>query len=113
MFYLAEEGVTNARKHAQAELILVRLRFTDTDEEIAVLEIMDNGVGFDVEKVNQKYSHRGSLGMVNLNERTQLISGLLHIDSVPGKGTRIRIFIPLTPAAIERVQAGKIDLQKS
>lgn len=113
VFYLAEEGVTNARKHAQAELILVRLRFTDTDEEIAVLEIMDNGVGFDVEKVNQKYSHRGSLGMVNLNERTQLISGLLHIDSVPGKGTRIRIFIPLTPAAIERVQAGKIDLQKS
>ncbi len=109
VFYLAEEAVTNARKHAQAELILLRLRTSDTDEEIAVLEIMDNGVGFDVNKVNQKYSHRGSLGMVNLNERTQLINGLLHIDSVPGKGTRIRIFIPLTPAAIERVQAGKID----
>jgi len=113
VFYLVEEAVTNARKHAQAKLILVRLRFSDTDQEIAVLEIMDNGIGFDVETVNQKYSHRGSLGMVNLNERTQLINGLLHIDSVPGKGTRVRIFIPLTPAAIERVQAGQIDLEKS
>jgi len=113
IFYLVEEAVTNARKHAQAELILVRLKHSPTDSEIALLEIMDNGVGFDVNKVNQKYSHRGSLGMVNLNERTQLINGLLHIDSVPGKGTRIRVFIPLTPAAIERVQAGKIDLQHS
>jgi signal transduction histidine kinase len=113
VFYLVEEAVTNARKHAQAELILVRLRFSTKDSEIAVLEIMDNGVGFDVSKVNQKYSHRGSLGMVNLNERTQLVNGLLHIDSVPDKGTRIRIYIPLTPAAIEIVQAGKIDLQQS
>ncbi len=113
VFYLVEEAVTNARKHAQAELILVRLRHSAKDSEIAVLEIMDNGIGFDINKVNQKYSHRGSLGMVNLTERTHLINGLLHIDSVPGKGTRIRIFIPLTPAAIERVQAGKIDLQQS
>jgi signal transduction histidine kinase len=113
VFYLVEEAVTNARKHAQAELILVRLRYSAKDSEIAVLEIMDNGIGFDVNKVNQKYSHRGSLGMVNLTERTHLVNGLLHIDSVPSKGTRIRIFIPLTPAAIERVQAGKIDLQQS
>jgi two-component system sensor histidine kinase DegS len=113
VFYLVEEAVTNARKHAQAELILVRLRYSAKDSEIAVLEIMDNGIGFDVNKVNQKYSHRGSLGMVNLTERTLLVNGLLHIDSVPSKGTRIRIFIPLTPAAIERVQAGKIDLQQS
>ncbi len=113
VFYLVEEAVTNARKHAQADLILVRMRFSSKDSEIAVMEIMDNGVGFDVNKVNQTYSHRGSLGMVNLTERTQLINGMLHIDSVPGKGSRIRIFIPLTPAAIERVQAGKIDLQQS
>ncbi|MDX5319541.1 MAG: histidine kinase, partial [Bacteroidota bacterium] len=113
IFYLVEEAVTNARKHTQADLILVRLKYSVNDPEIAVLEIMDNGIGFDVQKVNQKYSHRGSLGMVNLQDRTQLINGLLHIDSVPGKGSRIRIFIPLTTAAIEKVQSGKIDLQHS
>ncbi len=113
IFYLVEEAITNARKHAQADLILVRLKYSVNDPEIAVLEIMDNGVGFDVQKVNQKYSHRGSLGMVNLQDRTQLINGLLHIDSVPGKGSRIRIFIPLSIAAIEKVQSGNIDLEHS
>jgi signal transduction histidine kinase len=113
IFYLVEEAVTNARKHAQAELILVRLKYTSIDPEIAVLEIMDNGIGFDINTVNQKYSHRGSLGMVNLNERTQLINGLLHIDSVPERGSRVRVFIPLTTSAIERVQAGNIDLQRA
>ncbi len=113
VFYLVEEAVTNARKHAQAELILVKLKFSPSDPNIAILEIIDNGVGFDVKKISEKYSHRGSLGMVNLNERTDLINGLLHIDSVPGKGSRIRVFIPLTSDAIERVQAGKVDLQDS
>lgn len=113
IFYLVEEAVTNARKHAQAELILVKLKFSPSDPDIGVLEIIDNGVGFDVKKVSEKYSHRGSLGMVNLNERTELVNGLLHIDSIPGKGTRIRVFIPLTAAAIEKVQAGKVDLQDS
>ena len=113
IFYLVEEAVTNARKHAQAELILVKLHFSLSDPEVAVLEIIDNGVGFDVKKVSEKYSHRGSLGMVNLNERTQLVNGLLHIDSIPGKGSRIRVFIPLTTSAIEKVQAGKVDLQNS
>ena len=42
-----------------------------------------------------------------------LSNGLLHIDSVPGKGSRIRVFIPLTSDAIEKVQAGKVDLQDS
>jgi len=113
VFYLVDEAVTNARKHAQAELILVRLKYAAHDQEIASLEIMDNGVGFDINKVNQKYSHRGSLGMVNLNERTQLVNGLLHIDSVPERGSRVRVFIPLTKSAIERVQAGNIDLQQA
>lgn len=113
VFYLVEEAVTNARKHAQADLILVRLKSSQADPDIAVLEIIDNGIGFDVKKVSQKYSQRDSLGMVNLNERTQLINGLLHIDSLPGKGSRICIFIPLSTAAIEKIQSGKIDLQKS
>jgi signal transduction histidine kinase len=113
IFYLVEEAVTNARKHAQAELILVKFKFSPSDPDIAVLEIIDNGVGFDVKKVSEKYSHRGSLGMVNLNERTDLVNGLLQIDSVPGKGSRIRVFVPLTPAAIEKVRAGKVNLQDS
>lgn len=106
IFYLVEEAVNNARKHARAEKILVRLRPHASDREIASLEVMDNGVGFDLKEVNQSYENRGSLGMINLRERTDLINGLLTIDSVPGKGTRVRVLVPMTETAAERLQRG-------
>ena len=46
IFYIIEEAVNNARKHASAEAITVRLRQMESD--IALLEILDNGVGFDM-----------------------------------------------------------------
>jgi signal transduction histidine kinase len=101
VFYLVEEAVNNARKHAQAAHIWVRLRAIS--DNIAALEIIDNGVGFDIAAVNSSYENRGSLGMVNLRERTELLNGILDIDSVIGKGTRIRVFIPLTEEAVDRL----------
>ncbi len=103
VFYLAEEAVNNARKHAEATEIWVRIRSVPNENCIALLEIADNGVGFDVESIMNSYDRRGSLGMINLHERTDLINGLLKIDSVAGKGTRIRVFIPLTEEAADRL----------
>jgi len=108
IFYLVEEAVNNARKHALATLILVRLRMLPQDEEIALLEIIDNGKGFNVAEVMGSYEKRGSLGMINLRERSVLINGVLDIQSAEGKGTRIRVFIPLNEEASERLQLGKI-----
>jgi signal transduction histidine kinase len=102
IFYIVEEAVNNARKHAQAPHIWVRLNSVPKQPDIAFLEISDDGVGFDVDAVNKSYDKRGSLGMVNLRERTDLINGLLQIDSAPGKGTRVRIVIPLTEQAADR-----------
>jgi signal transduction histidine kinase len=45
--------------------------------------------------------------MVNLRERTELVSGLLHIDSAPGKGTKVQVFIPLTDDAVDRIHHSK------
>jgi signal transduction histidine kinase len=53
--------------------------------------------------VNRAYDKRGSLGMVNLRERTELVNGLLHIDSAPGKGTKVQVFIPLSEDAGDRL----------
>jgi len=108
IFYLVEEAVTNARKHAGAALILVRLRRVPKEKEIIVLEIMDNGKGFNVQDVMGSYEKRGSLGMINLRERSDLINGLLQIESAPGKGTRIQVFIPLTEEAADLLQRGKV-----
>jgi signal transduction histidine kinase len=67
--------------------------------EICALEIQDDGVGFDVAAMTGSYESRGSLGMVNMRERTELVNGVLHLDSAPGKGTQITILIPLTDEA--------------
>jgi len=103
VFYIAEEAVNNARKHAKAPHIMVRMRPLEQDAEIMQLEIIDDGVGFNMEEVNRSYDKRGSLGMVNLRERSELVNGLLHIDSAPGKGTRVQVFIPLNEAASDRL----------
>jgi signal transduction histidine kinase len=105
IFYIIEEAATNARKHANAVHIWVRLRPFETN--IALLEIEDDGLGFDVEAVNKSYDKRGSLGMVNLRERTELVNGLLNIDSAPGKGTRIQVYIPLSEEAADRLHHAK------
>jgi len=108
IFFLAEEAVNNARKHAQASQIVVRLKYASEEPDVAVLEIIDNGVGFDIESVTSDYQQRGSLGMINLQERTDLINGLLKLDSLPGKGTRVRVLVPLTDAAGERLHRGQV-----
>jgi signal transduction histidine kinase len=101
VFYIVEEAVTNARKHAKAGHIWVNLR--PLDQGIALLEVQDDGVGFDVAAVNRAYDQRGSLGMVNLRERTELVNGVLNIQSAPGRGTRVQVFIPLTEEAADRL----------
>ena len=104
IFFISEEAANNARKHAKASLIKVRLRAIE--HSMLLLEIKDNGAGFDVKAVNQNYENRGSLGMVNLNERTELINGLLNLDSAPGKGTNVQVFIPLSEDASDRLHRG-------
>ncbi|HEX5808309.1 MAG TPA: histidine kinase [Anaerolineales bacterium] len=106
IFYIIEEATNNARKHANAPHIWVRLRPFETG--IALLEIEDDGLGFDVAAVNKSYDKRGSLGMVNLRERTELVNGLLSIDAAPGKGTRVQVYIPLTEEAADYLHHGKM-----
>jgi signal transduction histidine kinase len=104
VFYIAEEAVNNARKHAQAAHIWVRLK--DIGSQIALLEVQDDGVGFNLGSVDATYDHRGSLGMVNMRERAELINGVLKIESAEGQGTRIRVLIPLSEVAAERIRRG-------
>jgi len=102
IFFITEEAVTNARKHARAEHIWVRLK--TYQEGMALLEIADDGVGFNVGQVDAFYDQRGSLGMVNMRERAELIGGVLNIDSITGKGTRVQMVIPLNEEAVDRLR---------
>lgn len=104
VFAIVEEAVNNARKYAEAEHIWVRLKMIR--DNIAALEIQDDGNGFDVSAVDATYENRGSLGLINMRERTELVSGIFHIDSGEGKGTRVQVIIPLTEDAVDLLHRG-------
>ncbi len=93
VFYIIDEALGNARKHAQAKNIEVRFW---KEKDLFAARIKDDGVGFDVSAVNKNYSSRGSLGMVNMHERASLVDGSLRVDSVQGKGTAITLIVPLS-----------------
>jgi signal transduction histidine kinase len=101
IFYIAEEAVNNARKHAEAQHVWVRLL---SREGLFVLEVQDDGVGFNVGAVDSTYAQRGSLGMVNMRERTELVNGLFHIESAEGVGTRIVVVVPMTEESADRLK---------
>jgi signal transduction histidine kinase len=104
IFFIAEEAISNARKHAQAAHVWVRLN--PLEKDLVVLEVEDDGVGFNVSSLNTSYEHRGSLGMVNMRERAELVNGLFQISSTPGEGTTIRVIIPLNEEGIDRLRRG-------
>jgi signal transduction histidine kinase len=74
--------------------------------EIGLLEVVDNGVGFDLKAVNGSYETSGSLGMITLRERAELINGRIKIESIPGKGTSVQVAIPLTDRATDFLHGG-------
>ncbi len=82
------------------------MRLKNIGSEIASLEIQDDGVGFNLGAVDATYDHRGSLGMVNMRERAELVNGVLKIESAEGKGTIIRVLVPLSEAAADRIRRG-------
>jgi signal transduction histidine kinase len=106
IFYIVEEAVNNARKHAAAANIWIRLK--ELESGLAMLEIQDDGIGFDVNAMNKAYDKRGSLGMVNLRERTELVNGLLNLQSQHGKGTLVQVYIPLTEEAADRLHHARV-----
>ncbi len=100
LFNIVDEAVNNARKHAVAEHIWVRLARRDT---YLWLEVQDDGVGFDQGAVDANYDRRGSLGMINLRERAELLNGNLNIESAEGRGTKITLIAPIRDSILKEL----------
>ncbi len=93
LFYLTAEAVNNALKHANAQNIWVRLQ---CDGGTCTLEVEDDGLGFDA-RTRQRAMQEGHYGLLNMEERAQMLGGTLQVESEPGRGTRIRVHFPLNP----------------
>ncbi|WP_339995334.1 sensor histidine kinase [Priestia aryabhattai] len=87
LFRILQESVSNTLRHANATALGVLLIKRDFS---IILRIVDNGVGFDVEKEKV-----GSYGLQNMYERAVEIGGILKIISLPDKGTKLEVKVPL------------------
>ena len=85
VYRVAQEALTNAARHSEAQRIAVRLRRSGRGVE---LEVADDGRGFAFEQ-----SERG-LGIGGMRERALLIGAELTIESRPGHGTTVRLHVP-------------------
>ena len=92
-FFILEEAIKNAKKHADPQHIWVTLQ-SNNGELFA--EVRDDGQGFDVVEVEGSYDQRTSLGLINMRERARLINGLLTIESKPTEGTTVTLTAPLS-----------------
>ncbi len=92
---IAQEALTNARKHAQAQRVRVGLQF---GPDYVSLIIEDDGIGFDVESAITP-GPQGGYGLFGMRERARLLDGELEIESPSGWGTRLRAVLPYRPAS--------------
>ncbi|MBC1482919.1 sensor histidine kinase [Listeria sp. FSL L7-1485] len=87
LFRIVQELLSNTLRHSKAKLLEVRLV---TMDNLAVMKVVDDGVGFDMSNVRQ-----GSYGLQNMRERVAEFGGTIKIISFPGRGTSVEIKIPL------------------
>jgi signal transduction histidine kinase len=92
LFNIIQEAVNNALKHARAQHIWVRVHHIGDQVETV---IQDDGRGFDIQKVKATYDKRGSFGLLNIEERAQLVGGTAELQSTPGQGTTVRVVVPV------------------
>lgn len=84
LLLLAQEGITNALKHARPTRVDLQLRFTDGT---VTLTVRDDGTGF--EPASADGPKDGHFGLQGMRERMKRLGGVLKIESAPGKGTLI------------------------
>ena len=85
LFRIAQEALTNVAKHSQASRVTVTLEPTAGGVRLTVA---DDGVGFDATAQLEAGGAQG-WGMVTMRERAAAVGGRLHVESGPGRGTRI------------------------
>jgi signal transduction histidine kinase len=93
LFRIAQETLTNVRKHSKATEVRVELAFAG--DRISLV-IQDNGRGFTVPVRLESLTERGQLGLVGMQERVQLLGGSLVLESTPETGTTVKVEVPVT-----------------
>lgn len=99
IFRIIQETLTNIMRHSGASSVTIDMKKTSAQLNI---EVKDNGVGINE---NDMKANR-SLGILGMRERVSILNGTIKIEGAPGKGTRIKISIPVSELAESGRQNG-------
>ena len=92
-FYrIIQEALTNIVKHAKATKVDVTVKIMS--DQLSLI-IKDNGRGFSEDKRSKNHQHSLGIGLTTMQERARLLKGNLEIKSESGKGTTIRLIVPV------------------
>lgn len=91
LYRIVQEAVHNAERHAAPSRVDVRVSFGRDDVEVAV---MDDGSGFEVGPDLRPAAGQDGLGLLGMRERADLAGGRLRIESTPGRGTTLTVWLP-------------------
>ena len=95
LYRVVQESLTNIIKHARAEEAVILIRNASVNEEKGLyIFISDDGCGFDSDA--EFYDKSKHFGLVGMKKRCQLIGADFSVSSIPGEGTQIRIFKPIS-----------------
>jgi len=90
LYRVAQSALANIAQHARASRVRINIRKLKSG---VLMEIKDNGKGFEVERVLFAKRHK-RLGLLGMRERVEMVGGSFSVDSAPGKGTIIHAQIP-------------------
>lgn len=93
IYRVTQEALTNIFRHAQAQKVRVLL---DVASEYVSLSVVDDGRGFDVDSVRSVALTGQKLGLLGMEERIALVSGIFVVVSAPEKGTRLEVKVPIS-----------------
>jgi len=91
-FRVVQEAVNNVIRHAEATRATVTVGNRNGELELSV---KDDGHGFDVDDTLERATGGTALGLLGMQERVRALGGKIEIDSAPGRGTEIRVHMPM------------------
>lgn len=92
VFRIAQQALSNIRRHAEASAVAIKLEFGDNN---LVMIVSDNGKGFEAPQRIEDLASAGRLGIMGMYERARLLGGTLEVKSELGKGTQVIARLPV------------------
>jgi signal transduction histidine kinase len=92
LYRIYQISITNVIRHAKAQNVNIYLEINDG---YCLMEIQDDGVGFEVPNNFNELAQRGHTGLINAQERADAFGGRLELHSRPGHGTTLRVVLPV------------------